>query len=460
MHKFAATEPSPLNPKPKSRAQRLLFTKKSLDDLTFDPTGPKGWQWYYDERTPGLAVGVSVSGIKSFYLIRKIAGRATRLSLGRYPTVAIETARREAHNKNQLIAQGKNPNGESKDVMLFSDLFDRYMNNYARKKNRTAEAKVVTYNRYLATSKYGFNLGKLRLNEITGATIEGIFNGVTSHAPVHANRVLALLRSVFNKAINWKLWTDLNPCLGIERNPETSRERVVNKSEMPYMLTAIEMEPNETLRDFVKTALLTGARRSNVLAMRYEDVDYDQSLWRIPETKNGLPHLVPLVPVMTDMLKTRQKQIGTEWVFPSTGVTGHYMEPKKGWKVLLARATALRLVDKLAEHFGWDEVTAQQALSIVHASPEKALAMYAREAEAVGIWLKPLDMRDIRIHDLRRTLGSWQADANVSEKIIGKTLGHLSQQSTKIYARVSMSPVRDAMMLATNNMLNHMEQMR
>ncbi len=454
MHKFAATEPSPLNPRPKSRAQRLLFTKKTLDELSFDPRGPKGWQWYYDERTPGLAIGISVAGVKSFYLIRKIAGRATRLSLGRYPTVAIETARREAHNKNQLIAQGKNPKGEPRDVMLFAELFNRYMENYARKKNRAAEAKVVTYNRYLATNRYSFNLGKLRLNEINGATIEGIFNGVSAHAPIHANRVLALLKNIFNKAINWKLWTDLNPCSGVERNKETSRERVINKSEMPYMLTAIDLEPNETLRDFVKTALLTGARRSNVLAMRYEDIDYDENLWRIPLTKTGLPHLIPLVSTMTQMLKVRQTQIGTEWVFPSNGVTGHYVEPKKGWKVLLARATALRLVDKLAEHYRWGQAEAKRALSIVQAAPDDALTMYALEAEAVGIWLRPLDMRDIRIHDLRRTLGSWQADANVSEKIIGKTLGHLSQQSTKVYARVSLSPVRDAMILATNNMLS------
>jgi integrase len=454
MHTFAATEPSPLNPKQKSRAQRLLFTKNNLDDLTFDLQGPKGWQWYYDERTPGLAIGISKNGIKSFYLIRKIAGRAKRLSLGRYPTVTIETARREAQNKNQLIAQRKNPEGEPKDVMRFPELFNRYMEIYARKNNKTAEAKVVTYKRYLATDRYRCNLGKMALHEITGATIEGIFNGVSSHAPVHANRVLALLRSIFNKAINWKLWTELNPCSGIERNAETSRERVVNKSEMPYLLTAIELEPNETLRDFVKTALLTGARRSNVLAMRYEDVDYDERLWRIPETKNGSPHIVPMVPTMIDMLKARQKQHGTEWVFPSTGATGHYVEPKKGWKVLLARATVLRLVDKLADHFGWDEVEATRALTIVKTAPENALKMYSREAETVGIWLKPIDMRDIRIHDLRRTLGSWQADANVSEKIIGKTLGHLSQQSTKVYARVSLAPVRDAMILATNNMLN------
>jgi integrase len=450
MHTFAATEPSPLNPKLKSRAQRLLFTKKNLDDLSFDLQGSKGWQWHYDERTPGLAIGISKNGIKSFYLIRKIAGRAKRLSLGRYPTVTIETARREAQNKNQLIAQRKNPEGEPKDVMRFPELFNRYMEIYARKRNKTAEAKVVTYRRYLATDRYGYNLGKMALHEITGAAIEGIFNGVSSHAPVHANRVLALLRSIFNKAINWKLWKELNPCSGIERNAETSRERVVNKSEMPYLLTAIELEPNDTLRDFVKTALFTGARRSNVLAMRYEDIDYDERLWRIPETKSGLPQLVPLVQSMIDMLKARHRQIGTEWVFPSTGTTGHLVEPKKGWKVLLARATALRLI-------GWEEVESKRALTVVQTAPENALKMYAREAETAGVWLKPLDMRDIRIHDLRRTLGSWQADANVSEKIIGKTLGHLSQQSTKVYARVSLSPVRDAMILATNNMLNQME---
>lgn len=188
--------------------------------------------------------------------------------------------------------------------------------------------------------------------------------------------------------------------------------------------------------------------------MRWDSLDFDENIWNIPLTKNGRPQAVPLIPAMLDLLRARQKQNGTEWVFPSSGATGHYVEPKKGWKTLLARATVLRLVDKLAEHHGWNEQEASRALSLILGSPEGALESYEREAKKVGIWLKPLDMRDLRMHDLRRTLGSWQANANVSLTIIGKTLGHKSPQSTKVYARVALAPVREAMILATSNMLN------
>jgi integrase len=454
MHPFAATEPSPLNPKKKNPTHRIAFTKTALDALNFDPSGQKGWQWHHDLRMPGLAIGVSEGGVKSFYLIRKINGKALRMSLGRYPTVSLETARGEAYKRNQLIAQGIDPTQMDKGEQKFSDLFDRYMNDYARKRNRTAEDNVVTYNRYLATDRYGVNLGKMRLCDITKDKITRIIAGVSDHAPVHANRVLALLRSIFNRAINWEVWTKPNPCKGIERNPEVSRERSVSAIEMPYLLNALELEQNETLRDFVKAALFTGARRSNVLEMRWDAIDWDSGLWNISMTKNGHSQSIPLIPAMFDLLRQRQRESGTAWVFPSSGASGHYVEPKKGWKVLLARATALRLVDKLAEQHGWNEQESSRALSLIIASPEGALELYQREAQQVGIWLKPLDMRDLRVHDLRRTLGSWQANANISLNIIGKTLGHLSPQSTKVYARVALDPVRDAMILATNNMLN------
>ncbi len=454
MHPLAATESSPLNPRSKRNPNRIAFTKTTLDALCFTPEGQKGWQWHHDLRMPGLAVGVSESGVKSFYLIRKIEGKAKRISLGRYPTVSIETARGEAYKRNQLIAQGIDPTQESKEDQTFAAFFDRYMNNHARKRNRTAEANVVTYKRYLATDRYGVNLGKMRLRDINKEKIVCIIAGVSDHAPVHANRVLALLRSIFNRAINWEVWTKPNPCQGIDRNPEISRERAVSDIEMPYLLNALELEQNESLQDFVKAALFTGARRSNVLSMRWDSLDFDEKIWEIPMTKNGHPQKVPLIPEMLHLLRKRQKQVGSEWVFPSTGKTGHYVEPKKGWKTLLARATVLRLVDKLADHHGWDEQESSRALSLVLGSPEGALEMYEREAQKVGIWLKPLDMRDLRMHDLRRTLGSWQANANVSLTIIGKTLGHKSPQSTKVYARVALAPVRNAMILATTNMLN------
>jgi integrase len=67
--------------------------------------------------------------------------------------------------------------------------------------------------------------------------------------------------------------------------------------------------------------------------------------------------------------------------------------------------------------------------------------------------LKRAGIENLRVHDLRRTLGSWQAAAGVSTAIIGKSLGHKSQQATAIYARLNLSPVAAAVDIATSAMM-------
>jgi integrase len=62
-------------------------------------------------------------------------------------------------------------------------------------------------------------------------------------------------------------------------------------------------------------------------------------------------------------------------------------------------------------------------------------------------------MRDLRIHDLRRTLGSWQAKTGASLSIIGKSLNHKTHQATAIYARLDLDPVRQSVNTATSAML-------
>lgn len=160
-------------------------------------------------------------------------------------------------------------------------------------------------------------------------------------------------------------------------------------------------------------SILTGARKSNVTAMRWADIDFDRREWRIPDTKNGDPLIVQLPEVAMDVL-TQRRDNGSPWVFPSTGKSGHLESPKKGVQAILEKA---------------------------------------------GI-------TGLRIHDLRRTLGSWQAITGASLAIIGKSLGHKSVDATLIYARLSADPVRDSVERATNAIMaaaasvqNHEEEM-
>ena len=92
--------------------------------------------------------------------------------------------------------------------------------------------------------------------------------------------------------------------------------------------------------------------------MRWEQVNLDRAEWRIPDTKNGTPQSVPLVPDVVPILRARDKERGdSPFVFPGSGEAGHLVSPKKAWRIILDMA---------------------------------------------GI-------ANLRLHDLRRTMGSWQA---------------------------------------------------
>jgi integrase len=152
-------------------------------------------------------------------------------------------------------------------------------------------------------------------------------------------------------------------------------------------------EPNEYWRAYFPLSLLLGTRRSELLSARWADMDLEQQTWRIPETKAGRSHLLPLPEAAVGILASLPSRGSSEWVFPGRGSTGHLAEPKKAWQ---------------------------------------------RIREAAGV-------PDVRIHDLRRTLGSWLAGQGYSLPLIGRALNHTNPSTTAVYARLDLDPVREAL---------------
>ena len=220
-------------------------------------------------------------------------------------------------------------------------------------------------------------------------------------AAATVNNVRALASAIFGKAIEWSYLTE-NPVKGIKTRKAVKRDRFLQSGELSRFFAAVAGEPNEAMRDFFLIALLTGARRDNVLSMQWVELSLTESLWRIPRTKNGEPQNVTLSPEAVAILQARQEDAENKamFVFPGEGKTTHLVEPKGAWKRILARA----------------------------------------------------EIENLRIHDLRRTLGSWQAKTGASLAIIGKSLNHKSQQTTAIYARLDLDPVRQSVNLATSAM--------
>ncbi len=385
----------------KAITRRIVFTVAALDRLSC-PSG-KRRVWVYDARQAALAMMVTETQAKSFYLYRKVNGRPQRLRLGGYRDISIEQARRLTAEMVGEIVRGVDPmarrrrNRERKRT--FDDLFQWFLENEAKPSKRSWEDDEIRYNKHL---KRG--LGLKPAASITTADIIAFHRKLGRTNPTLANRVLALISVIYNRAKRRGEYSGDNPAIGVEKYPESSRSRFLLPEEMPRFFAAMNDEPNPLFRDFFQLALWTGARSGNIKSMRWDEISFDLKLWQIPpekaKGKQGIA--VPLTPQAMEILERRRKaDPHGQWVLPSSGKSGHLEEPKKAWGALLNRAA----------------------------------------------------IQDLRIHDLRRTLGSWMAAGGASLHVIGKTLGHRNESTTAVYARLQLDPVRSAVDRASAAML-------
>jgi integrase len=353
-----------------------------------------------DAKTRGLVLAITKAGTKSYYLYRRVRGKPSRILLGHHPIMTVELARERAVSTYADIIAGSDPNEAKRQHrrggITLGDAFDHFKTNRtaARGSPTTLQSHQNRFDTCLAGWK-SRRLDSIRRNEVIALHVKlGRDRGHTT-----ANRAIQLLRALFNYAATSMGVELANPAARIELYRETPRERFLRADELPVFFEAVQAEPDETMRDFFTLALFTGARRSNVLAMCWSDVNLDSATWTIPagQFKTRRPMNVVLATEAIEILRRRHKYAVGQYVFPSHGKRGHLVEPKSAW-------------ERLRERSG---------------------------------------LKDLCIHDLRRTLGSWQAAAGASLPIIGKSLGHTQPSTTAIYARLDLDAVRVSVATAT-----------
>ena len=430
-------------------SKEINFTKKTLEDIVPPSKNPNAsggrYDTYKDSKQKGLILVVSNGGAKTFYFYSKINGKPERVRLGSFPAMPVDKARKKAAATRLQIDSGTNPQQERQSMrkeITFGEVVEEYVERHAKRHNK----KWQDYDRDL--KRFAAHWLNRKLSSITNNDIRKLHEQITdNNGAYQANRVYEKIRAVFNKAIEWG-WDGKNPAVGVTKNKEKSRDRFLYPDEMQKFLEAVRDEENTTARDYILLSLLTGARRSNVLAMRWEDINFSIQQWRIPDTKNGEPHIIPLSNQAMDILNARKKQAQSEWVFASTGAKGHLNDPKKAWKRICNDAT-IRLWEsdeqlaplvaetkaKMSKHY-----TVQQLITAIQKAAEEKKAPL------------PVGLLDVRLHDLRRTLGSWQAAQGATAFVIGKSLGHKSQAATSVYARLDLDPVRNSVQSATDAM--------
>jgi integrase len=229
---------------------------------------------------------------------------------------------------------------------------------------------------------------------------------------------------------------------------ERSRERFLLPAEMKAFFTALATE-DEIWGDFFILCLFTGSRRGNVASMRWAEVDLANAMWHVPadKTKNKRPGVVALSPpVLAILEKRRQQADGCEWVFPSGRTDGHVIDPRKAWERILA---AMRTCPKCGEMAGGKPKQCPKCSVPVTFKQPKCPECGAAVRVPVACpkcqhKLPNTKSVDLHMHDLRRSLGSWQAALGASLVVIGKSLGHADLKSTQVYSRLQLDPIKES----------------
>ena len=400
---------------------RLNFTKRALEAI---PIPKEGRVTYRDTEVRGLGFMVRPHGHRTFFWFRKLNGRAEFKTIGEYGSTSVDAARAKAtkwnHQRDEIRADGVGRMFESRGGLTFQSVFDEYMKHRAEnfeglswKKEQRLKENFDAYERHLKRP-----LGHLKLGQITTDQLRRVHRSVTGHRA--ANRTVQLVRSVINYAIREGLWVGMNPAKcgtkrgakGLTLYKEEARRTVLSDYELECLWPHLDGD----LLDFVILSLATGARKSNVLAMRFDQLVWTDRgwVWEIPETKTGQPYKVALVPKAVDAIEQRPgahciwkpgvrvPHFGGTWVFPSNSKTGHMTDVKTSW------------------------ISARRAAGLPH----------------------------VHVHDLRRTLGTRMAQNGATAVQIAQALNHKSLAATQIYMRLAAEDVRPHLQQAVAGLLN------
>lgn len=231
-------------------------------------------------------------------------------------------------------------------------------------------------------------LGGKNLARITFQDVQKLHTELSLRAPYEANRVLALLRTMFTLALRCG-YIASNSASGIRLNRERKRERWLSREELERLADVLRTERNAVHAKAIWLYLLTGMRKSELLKLSWNDV-YDNHL-ELRDTKNGSTHRLPLSAPAKQILDSLPRR--SMKVFPSLNI-------RRVWQRVRVRA---------------------------------------------GI-------ADVRLHDLRRTVGSWLVQDGASLHLVGKVLNHKCGQTTQVYAHFHQDNVDAALTRHANNL--------
>ena len=365
---------------------KTKLTKKFVESV---PPGNRD-KIIWDTKVSGFGLKVTPRSRRSYFVKYRVGGgskgRQRKPTLGVHGTITCEQARQMAQKWLSEARDGHDPlekrQMRSKSQTV-SDLVEEFMERYApsHMKPTTKDAARDYFDRIIVPG-----LGRLKVSNVTRADISRLHANL-SDTPYQANRVLSALSSLFNRAEEWGHRDDgTNPCRHVKPYPEKSRERSLDPHEIRRLNKVLTLHEAKSLYAvaFVRLALMTGARKNELLSLRWSDVDLKKGRLHLPDSKTG-KRAIALSDPARDLLANLPKVKSNPHVLIGAKEGTHLVNVNKFW--LRVRSEA--------------------------------------------------HLPDVRIHDLRHTFASIGVSNGVPLSVVGKLLGHKHASTTNRYAHLS-----------------------
>jgi integrase len=375
----------------------VTLTARVVDALSYARSDRK-LQFVWDAKMVGLGVRLTPAGHRAYVVRYRVNGRQRLATLGDVQVHALDEARKVARSMLAKADAGVDAQSERDRIAAAgttADAWQRYVTDRLSKRSST------TLSNYEALWRVHIqkHFGRIPIVDITQNQIDLWHREVTqTRGPYVANRAFEALRGTINwqiKRYRYALPVGfINPCYGVEKNKERPRRTILRPIDIPAISRAIAAEPDPVVRAFFWMCLYTGARKGELLNLTWDRVVIDPKRLRgditFAETKNGDPHTVPLSSDAVRTLRAIPRAEASSFVFPHRDGDKARVNVNKAWG-------RIRVAAKLP---------------------------------------------DLRIHDLRRSVGSWLGANGCTAEMIGALLNHRSNITSKIYVQLGELDVK------------------
>lgn len=358
-------------------------------------------QRYEEYEGAGFGIRISANGLKTWIYRYKIDGQTSKLTLGHYPEMTLSNAKKKFLELSELKRSGICPKfkvqQESEQGFTVEQLATSWYDNYIVKHLK----RPLTIKKQIQMDIIPL-LGAETLENLQTKDITVVLDKIVARgARVHANRVLSSLKQMFNYAVS-RGHMQQNPANNIRAKDigghEKPRERYLTLEEIKLLWKFLDSEQSNISKQIqlaIKIILLTGVRTTELRLAKWENIDFEQSLWIIPAEDSKVNTVLKIH--LTEIVKKLFKELKniSQSKFVLTGINAVNQ---------LTENALPRAIKRIQDRLGIEQWTA---------------------------------------HDLRRTFATQLGESlDIDPVVIEKCLGHKMPRIMATYNKNEMLPQR------------------